>query len=463
MLSRRQEIVTLFSQFLDALLLGAVFWVAHYLRWKQFIIWDDLWAIGSFSEFVWLLAIIMPFTPFLLEMQGFYNYPLEKTVWKSLRQITGAAVWMAMILGLAVIFLRLQVPSRSVLLLFALFATVALLIRERIGTAIYRRRLERGAVGERVVLAGEPDSMRNLLASFTPTLRLELRIVAEVNLEVLGIEALVETIHRHSVGRVILAFDRIQLEKVQRAIEACETEGVEAWLSADFIRTSVARPTYETLARRPMLVFRTSPEMSWAMLIKATMDRVGGAVGLILFCPLFILVAILVKSSSKGPAFFRQRRAGLHGESFNMWKFRTMVVDAESQHDELAMLNEMKGPVFKIHNDPRITKIGRFLRRTSIDELPQFLNVLRGEMSLVGPRPLPTYEVEKFERAAHRRRLSMRPGLTCLWQIRGRNKVTDFDDWVRMDLEYIDNWSIALDMYILLCTVPVVLLARGAK
>jgi lipopolysaccharide/colanic/teichoic acid biosynthesis glycosyltransferase len=144
--------------------------------------------------------------------------------------------------------------------------------------------------------------------------------------------------------------------------------------------------------------------------------------------------------------FFRQKRAGLHGHPFNMWKFRTMCADAEDLRAELASRNVMQGPVFKVQDDPRVTKFGAWLRRTSIDELPQLLNVLQGEMSLVGPRPLPVYEVERFEAAAHRRRLSMKPGLTCLWQIRGRN-----------------NWSVFLDIYILIRTIPVVLLGSGAK
>jgi exopolysaccharide biosynthesis polyprenyl glycosylphosphotransferase len=196
---------------------------------------------------------------------------------------------------------------------------------------------------------------------------------------------------------------------------------------------------------------------------KAVVDRIGALVGLIVCFPLFLVVSIIILRTSPGPVFFRQRRAGLHGRPFNMWKFRTMCADAEEKRTELASRNLMSGPVFKIENDPRITPFGNWLRKTSIDELPQLFNVLKGEMSLVGPRPLPIYEVEQFERAAHRRRLSMKPGLTCIWQIRGRNKVTDFQEWVKMDLEYIDNWSVFLDIYIVLATIPVVLLGRGAK
>ncbi|MEI6279701.1 MAG: sugar transferase [Verrucomicrobiae bacterium] len=463
MSARRQEIHLQFNQFIDALLLGAVLWISHFVRYTGIVILDTLWSIDDFSKFVWMLAVIMPFGPFMLEMQGFYKYPTEKTVWKSLRQIVAAGFWLFVLLSCAVIFLRLDVPSRSVLILFGLFAPVVLLVRERIFVWATLRALRHGRVGEQIVLAGERQGMQEILNAFTPSQNLEIRVVEQIDLESGGIETLVEALHRHAIGRVVLAFKRMNLEKVQRAIAACETEGVEAWLNADFIHTSTARPSYETMARRSMLVFRTTPDLSWSLLMKATMDRVGAAVGLVLGFPVFVVVAIIVRLTSPGSVFFRQQRAGLHGRPFEMWKFRTMGTDAEEKREALAERNLMRGPVFKVEDDPRITPFGKWLRRTSLDELPQLYNVLKGEMSLVGPRPLPLYEVEKFERAAHRRRLSMKPGLTCIWQVQGRNKITDFQEWVRMDLEYIDNWSVLLDLYILLCTIPVVLSWKGAK
>jgi len=463
MSARRREINIQFNQFIDALLLGAVFWFAHFVRLEGIVILDTLWIIDAFGKFVWILAVIMPFGPFLLEMQGFYNYPLEKSALKSLRQMTAAGFWLFVLLGSAVIFLRLDVPSRSVLILFAFFAPLALLLRERIYVWYYVRKLQHGEIGEMIIVAGESTSMQELINSMTPAQLLEFQVVESINLETHGVETLVEALHRHSVGRVVLTFHRMELDKVQRAIEACETEGVEAWLNANFIHTAVARPSYEVLAKRPMLVFRASPELSWAMLVKAGMDRVLAAIGLVVLLPVFGIIAVVILCTSPGPVLFRQRRAGLHGHPFEMWKFRTMCADAEQLRHELAARNVMQGPVFKVDNDPRVTKFGKWLRFTSMDELPQLINVLKGEMSLVGPRPLPVYEVEKFERTAHRRRLSMKPGLTCLWQIRGRNKVTDFSDWVRMDLEYIDNWSVLLDLYILIRTIPVVLAGSGAK
>jgi lipopolysaccharide/colanic/teichoic acid biosynthesis glycosyltransferase len=178
-----------------------------------------------------------------------------------------------------------------------------------------------------------------------------------------------------------------------------------------------------------------------------------------------LLIALVIKVTSPGPVIFKQARSGRHGKPFTMLKFRTMKIGAEQMLDEVKAMagNEMSGPVFKLENDPRIIPAGKFLRKFSLDELPQLFNVLMGDMSIVGPRPLPTYEVEEFTDLAHRRRLSVKPGLTCLWQVRGRNAITEFDDWVKLDLEYIDNWSLALDLSILLRTIPVVLTGRGAR
>jgi exopolysaccharide biosynthesis polyprenyl glycosylphosphotransferase len=249
---------------------------------------------------------------------------------------------------------------------------------------------------------------------------------------------------------------------MQEAIAACETEGVEAWVAADFVRASIARPTYDALGPTPMLVFRVTPELSWAMLVKNVMDRVTAFFALLFLAPFFLIIALIIKFTSPGPVIFTQQRAGRHGKPFTMYKFRSMRTGAEMERDELLAYNQMSGPVFKIDKDPRITAFGAWLRRTSFDEFPQLFNVLLGQMSLVGPRPLPLYEVDNFELTAHRRRLSMKPGLTCLWQISGRSIVKDFNDWVKLDVQYIDNWSLGLDLSILLRTVPVVLFGKGA-
>ena len=232
---------------------------------------------------------------------------------------------------------------------------------------------------------------------------------------------------------------------------------------ADFIKTAIARATFEAMGNRPMLVFRSTPEASWALVGKRVIDLVGAILGLILCSWVLLLAALAIKLTSRGPILFRQLRGGRHGKPFMMLKFRTMSTDAEMRRAEFLAFNQMNGPVFKIDDDPRVTWVGRFLRKTSIDELPQLINVLRNDMSLVGPRPLPLYEVDKFETPSQRRRLSVAPGLTCLWQISGRNEIKNFQDWVSLDLLYIDTWSLWLDIKILFKTVPVVILGFGAK
>ncbi len=218
----------------------------------------------------------------------------------------------------------------------------------------------------------------------------------------------------------------------------------------------------QRLIRALLIHYQPSPGDSSALAVKRLIDLVVSAVLLTVLSPLMLLTAVLIRLDSPGPVFFRQRRVGLNGRMFTLYKFRSMVVGAERMVDELSELNEMKGPAFKMTDDPRVTRIGRIIRRFSIDELPQLLNVLGGDMSLVGPRPpLPT-EVSLYERK-QRRRLSMRPGLTCIWQISGRNNIPDFERWAELDLEYIDNWSLTRDLGLLFRTIPVVIFGSGAK
>lgn len=461
--ARKQEINLQFWQIVDGVVLAVVLWAAHTLRFyaTSWFSWDR--PIQPFSEFRWLLFIIMPFGPLMLEMQSFYVYPLQKNAWRSFGQIMRAAFWLCLFIGICVIFFHLPVPSRAVLLVFAAFATVVLLARERLAVAHLKRRAKTGKFRENVMLAGTPIDIEQIRKTFASEQFMEMEIVGEIDIESEPVSVLVACLHKHSVSRVIFAGGHAHLNRIEVAIRACEIEGVEAWLVADFIRTSIARPTFDVMGNRPMLVFRTTPEASWALIIKAAIDRVGAFILLLLTWPIFIGAAVGIKLTSPGPIIFRQTRAGRHGKPFTMLKFRTMNTNAEMRRAELEAFNEMSGPVFKVENDPRVTKFGRWLRKTSVDELPQLINVLRGQMSLVGPRPLPVYEVEKFANTAQRRRLSVKPGLTCLWQVSGRSDVRDFHEWVRLDLSYIDNWSIWLDLKILLKTIPAVILGFGAR
>jgi exopolysaccharide biosynthesis polyprenyl glycosylphosphotransferase len=462
MISRKQELSLQVNQIADGLILAGVMYLAYALRRYQIIDFDVLPEIPPLEGFLWIFIVVALFGPLLLEMQGFYQYPLEKSLRRSLRQIAYAGVWIGLILGACVVFLKLSIPSRSAFFLFILLAPVGLLLREAVYRDIRLRKLRRGEHGESIILAGAPEPMDALVASLTPVQRLEINVAERIDLTREPVSKLVEAMHRQSVGRVVLAFGEQKTDNLQPAIAACETEGVEAWVAADFVRAAIARPTYDALGATPMLVFRVTPDLSWALLVKAAMDRVGALLGILLLLPFFLLIAVIIKLTSPGPVVFKQRRAGRHGRPFTMYKFRSMRTGAEMEQEELRAFNQMSGPVFKVEKDPRITPFGRWLRKTSLDEFPQLFNVLFGQMSLVGPRPLPLYEVDNFELTAHRRRLSMKPGLTCLWQISGRNFVKDFNDWVKLDVQYIDNWSLGLDLSILLRTVPVVLFGKGA-
>ncbi|HXA09170.1 MAG TPA: sugar transferase [Chthoniobacterales bacterium] len=463
MLARQQELSTQFQQLLDAFLLAGALFAAHALRFYG-TTWLDLpYSIDPFRNYQWLLVVIMPFGPIILDLQGFYLAPLNKTLWQSFVQVARTMIYLSILVSGCVIFLRLPLTSRAVPLLFILLATAMLLMKQRLIVRRIRRRAERGEVRERVLLAGVPQDIAALEQSLTPEETMVLQVAERIDIEKQPISDLVEAMHRHTVSRVIFAAGHGQLNRVEQAIGACEVEGVPAWLVANFIQTAIAKPDFDAFGGRPMLVFRSTPDVSWAFRLKGLIDRVGALLGLIVLAVPMLIVALGIRLTSKGPIIFKQERAGKNGKPFVMYKFRSMSSDAEMRRAELLPFNQMRGPVFKVADDPRITSLGRWLRRTSMDEVPQLLNVLKGNMSLVGPRPLPLYEVEKFENTAQRRRLSVKPGLTCLWQISGRNQVMDFSDWVKLDLEYIDRWSLGLDFKILCRTIPAVLFGLGAK
>ncbi len=463
MLARRQELNTQLQVVIDGFVLAVSLWVAWLLRYFSTFWFHLKDSVDPQSNYAWLLIPIMAFCPILLDLQGFYQSPLNKTAWRSFMQIVRAMIGLSIIVSACVIFLRFPLANRTVPLLFIFIATLALLLKERLIVAHLRRRAMRGEQREPVLLAGVAEDISALERNFAPEQRLLIDVVARIDIDEQPISDLVEAMHKFAVSRVIFAAGHSRLNRVEEAISACEVEGVPAWLVADFIQTSIAKPDFDAFAGRPMLVFRSTPEVSWALWIKRGIDIIGAFFALLIFAIPMAIVAALIRFTSRGPVIFKQRRAGRFGKPFVMYKFRSMTDDAEMRRAELEPFNQMSGPVFKVESDPRITPLGRWLRRTSFDEVPQLWNVLMGNMSLVGPRPLPVYEVEKFENTAQRRRLSVKPGLTCLWQISGRNQVRDFRDWVRLDLDYIDRWSLGLDFKILLRTIPAVILGFGAK
>ena len=249
--------------------------------------------------------------------------------------------------------------------------------------------------------------------------------------------------------------------EASRIVSFCEQQGIVTHCLSNLFDLKLTGAKAEPMDYDSLITFRAGGLQGWGMIVKRSLDIVISLSCLALMAPLFLVTAILIKITSRGPVLFVQNRLGLNKRLIGVYKFRTMVQDAEQKQAELEHLNEVSGPVFKIKNDPRITPIGKFLRKTSIDELPQLLNVLKGDMSLVGPRPLPVRDYQGFNKDWQRRRFSIRPGITCLWQINGRSSI-QFDRWMELDMEYIDRWSVWLDMKILIRTIPAVLRGSGA-
>jgi exopolysaccharide biosynthesis polyprenyl glycosylphosphotransferase len=466
-IGRREAFSIQLLQILDAGLVWLAFYLADLLRSpiRGLFGWQEI-NVGGLFEMSWVLYLAVPFTPLVLEFLRFYRRVRTKPVVTSLSQLFKGLLIMGLVFGLVAMFGKFPEGSRLVLATGAVLVVLLLFVRDRMLTEYLKNSRVREDAKERVVIAGAPADADRFLGELDPYVRSEIRLVGRFDIEHEPVSELYELLKTQSVERVIFVAGDSGFAKVASCVEACEMQGVEAWIAASFMRSQIARPTFDLLGDRPMLVLRSTPELSWELAMKEVFDRLGALVIILATSPLWIFAWLGIRISSPGaPAFYCQMRAGKYGRPFRMWKFRTMVPDADKLLDQIKAEhgNQMDGPVFKLDHDPRIFRFGSLLRKLSIDELPQLLNVLIGDMSLVGPRPLPLYEVEAFEKSEHRRRLSVKPGITCEWQAGGRNKITSFEQWVAMDLHYIDNWSFWLDVKLLLKTVPAVWFGRGAK
>lgn len=469
MLSRQRQIQVQLQKILDASLFGLSWWLAWFFRNSEFgytLIqqFGGTLTIYDFAAYKWVLIPSVLLAPLALETQGFYARP--RICSRGLTVLSLARACCLAVIMLILIFYfagdAAQV-ARGVVVYFGVISFCLLLLKEELRQQGLLRGLGSARNRRKLIIVGAKSDTEEFRDRLLARAQEKVEIQGYLDLNQASVEDLVKRLHDHSINGVVISAKHTYFGQIEKAIQACELEGVEVWLLADFFKTQISRTSVDDLLGHPMMVFQSAPEASWQGVAKSLLDFVGGVILLTLLAPLFFALALAIRMTSPGPIFFKQRRSGLNGEPFTMLKFRSMVSDAEQLKGELEALNEMSGPVFKVSDDPRITPIGRFLRKYSLDELPQLLNVVRGEMSLVGPRPLPVDEVMRFHDFAHRRRLSVKPGLTCLWQISGRNNVTDFKAWVALDLEYIDNWSFWLDLKILFRTIPVVLAGTGAK
>ena len=427
-----------------------------------------------FEQYFFLLTLVLPLWGLLLYAAGFYRshrtLPLGEEIWAAARVAFGGTALLALI----VYGLRLEFVSRWFLVIFGgvnffFLATEKVLLRL---TSRWVR--TRGYNFRTVLLVGTGSKAASLAEFLEGHPHWGFRVVGyldddnggEIRLgnrwPCLGkIADLESVLVRDVVDELIFVIEKGKLGDYEEALIVAERDGVRAHVSLDIFPHVLARPVLEELDGVPLLSFTTTPSNPVQLVVKRAVDL---AVSLFLFLvtlPIQLVAAAAIKLTSQGPIFFRQTRCGLNGRHFTLVKFRTMQNGAEERLPEISHLNEMTGPVFKSSHDPRLTTVGRILRRLSIDELPQLVNVIVGDMSLVGPRPPLPEEVTRYE-PWQRRRLSMSPGLTCLWQVSGRNDL-DFDRWMELDLKYIDTWSPMLDLKILLKTVPAVLSGRGAR
>jgi exopolysaccharide biosynthesis polyprenyl glycosylphosphotransferase len=364
--------------------------------------------------------------------------------------------------------------SRFVLLCFVglalfLLCTVRILI-----IAYFRKSLKKGKNSHRVLIIGTGARAYRLSQVLRDNAEWGVDIIGHLDPhsnwigaeipkdQILGtVEDISRILKQHVIDEVLLAVPRTLIGDVEAIAYACEEEGIKLGIMADLYNLEVARVSLLKIGGLPLLTLEPVALDESKLLMKRIIDIIAVTLSLPFILPLFACIAAAIKLDSPGPVFFVQERIGLRKRRFKMLKFRSMYVGSEEKLKELEHLNEADGPIFKMANDPRVTRVGRFIRRTSIDELPQLFNVLGGSMSLVGPRPMSVRDVDLFDRGIQRKRFSVKPGLTCLWQISGRSQLP-FSKWLEFDLEYIEKWSLLLDFKILFKTIPVVMRGSGA-
>jgi len=439
--------------FTDAVVAVAAFFAGYFLR----VSLNDIYPIGVYLK---LLPFFVVIWILLFAALGMYNSFRVKPFFDIVSIILASALIGFILLGSVIYVLKEKEISRALIMMMFGVGAAFFCVEKILLINSFRYMRKRGYNTRNILVVGTGRRAQGFAETVKKHDEWGFKIVRMIDEDEFCDMA--NILHRNVIDHVVFVVPRLWFEKIEDLIRLCETEGIPASVVVDLYELKFARSKQTNFCGIPMLTFESAPDRLWELLVKRLIDILISAIGLIFLSPLFLVLTIAIRMTSKGPILFRQKRCGLNGRKFVLYKFRTMVKGAEEKLAELRKFNEMDGPVFKMKKDPRVTPIGWFLRKSSLDELPQLWNVFKGDMSIVGPRPPIPAEVDKYDNW-QRRRLSMRPGITCLWQVKGRNRITDFNEWMRLDLEYIDNWSLWLDIKILFATIPVVLLAKGAK
>lgn len=503
MLKDNWLLISRLSKLVDNIIVVSCFFVAYHFREEllgaflsQTVAQQILSSpLGTIENYFLVLGIALPMFNAALSFLGAYQRMRFLSLWSLLRICILSSLLAFVGIASALYILKLD-TSRSFVSLFCSLSALALIL-ERVATLLILRYLrKRGLNFRNLLVVGTGSLARRLYMEITSQPELGVRVVGFVDrgmdcleeshdiafnsgvsvasvtrLEgplvlpapvICGPDGFESALKKHAVDEVLFAQAKDDFGLTRELAEIAAEEGVRVSLAADFFGVDIKKSELSFLGGVPLIHYHHAPTAFSALFFKRCIDLIVSVFLLLILAPFLLTIALLIKLDSKGPALFKQERVGLNGRIFVLLKFRSMVENAEDMLIDLLPLNEMQGPAFKLKNDPRITRVGRWLRKYSIDELPQLINVLKGDMSLVGPRPPLPEEVLSYRRA-QRRRLSMRPGITCTWQIGGRNDIPDFEDWAKLDLAYIDNWSLWNDIKILLRTAPVVLLGRGAR
>jgi exopolysaccharide biosynthesis polyprenyl glycosylphosphotransferase len=456
----------------DLLVVAAAFFLSYFLR-------DPLVDPQTLRNCFWLLPATVFIWGILLYSFGVYDSFRTKTSAEFVMLVLRIAfIGFIVLSGLIYIFkdyFSLRAVSRG-LISFTFVYSAGLLVLEKIVLMNFFRFFRKKGLNFRILLiVGTGSRAERFIDLVKNHAEWGLRIHGLVDEDITRVGQVIKgskvigsfedfpkIVHNNVIDQVVFIVPRSWMHKIENLVYLCEEEGIRISLALDFFNFKISKAKQTDLFGFPLVTFESTPDRMWHLIFKRMFDLAVSGIGLLLFSPLFLVIAVIIKFNSPGPVFFRQKRVGLNGRAFTLFKFRTMVKDAEAKLGDLLHKNEMSGPVFKMSNDPRLTSVGKFLRKSSLDEFPQLWNVFQGHMSLIGPRPPLPSEVSKYQ-PWQRRRLSMRPGITCLWQANGRNKIANFDEWMRLDLEYIDNWSLWLDTKIIFKTIPVVFTGSGAK
>ncbi len=431
-------------------------------------------GVISFTDHLLLLPPIILIWTILFHIQNSSVSQRYTSFWNEIKRILKTVIWGEIFLLMLLFSFHAYHFSRTLVWLFGIINIIALLLEKYCFLLFIDHFRNKGINRRSVLIVGDGKNSKRLVDYIQKYSDWGLDIVGFLDgnghpldsdfyeAKILGqLDDLPEILHSYVIEEVIFALPLSKLENARGLLLLCETEGVQTRIISDFFSGLIAHTEVETVHGLPIITYSTTPRKDWDLFLKRLIDILFSVIGLIVLSPLFLIISIAIKLTSSGPIFYPWNVVGLNKKKFTSYKFRTMVVNADKLKEKLMAKNEMNGVVFKIKNDPRITKVGHILRKFSLDELPQLYSVFKGDMSLVGPRPPLVTEVPEFENW-HRRKLSVRPGITCLWQCSGRNHIKDFDDWVKMDLQYIDQWSLWLDFKILLKTIPAVLMGKGA-